>query len=396
MIPTTINLNSSITLRPLSQQLENGVLIIGRKDQFLELPPEGRDFLAWLEEGFSLEAARQRYEAEFNPFPADDLQEVMQAFLEADFIAAVDGHPITPQHDSVKDDRVWIPQSLAERLYATPMLLLWLTIVLPAVGLWVATPDLWPRYQDYFWLEYNFLIILIGLLTWLVWMAVHEASHLLAARAKGIHATITWTQRLGVFPMSQTIMHDIWAIPRANRLLPLAAGMMTDWLHLSLVLYLLLADGYGLLMLPPLLIGFLKYLLLTGTMALTSQFLLFSKMDGYFLLSSLLGQRNLQADTLAWFKSKIGWSKQFRPSTGGVTVIYIYAGLMVVWGGLFMGQVAFVDIPIRLRLIWESLLKLMTGSEQPLDFADGVGTITSQGIDIMLLIYVYLRGRLTR
>ena len=46
-----ITLDSKIRLHPLSEQRENGVVIIGRGDQFLELPSEGTDFLTWLAQG---------------------------------------------------------------------------------------------------------------------------------------------------------------------------------------------------------------------------------------------------------------------------------------------------------------------------------------------------------
>ena len=50
----TILLASKIRLNPLSQQLENDVLIVGWGDQFLELPAEGAQFIAWLIEGLTL------------------------------------------------------------------------------------------------------------------------------------------------------------------------------------------------------------------------------------------------------------------------------------------------------------------------------------------------------
>ena len=78
---TAISLDSQIRLHPLSRQLENGVAIIGRGDQFLELPPEGLHFLAWLDQGLSLAEARQRFEVRFNPFPDPELFAVLEAFL---------------------------------------------------------------------------------------------------------------------------------------------------------------------------------------------------------------------------------------------------------------------------------------------------------------------------
>ncbi|UCC89736.1 MAG: hypothetical protein JSV81_10595 [Anaerolineales bacterium] len=75
-----ISLNSTIRLHPLSKQGENGVVIVGRGDQFLELPREGLDFLTWLDEGLTLAKARERFEARYNPFPGEEVLEVINAF----------------------------------------------------------------------------------------------------------------------------------------------------------------------------------------------------------------------------------------------------------------------------------------------------------------------------
>src|SRR5512134_862109 len=85
---SAISLDSQIRLRPLSRQLENGVAIIGWGDEFLELPPEGLHFIAWLDEGLSLSEARRRFEAHYTPFSDDEVWEVIKAFWESNFIAA--------------------------------------------------------------------------------------------------------------------------------------------------------------------------------------------------------------------------------------------------------------------------------------------------------------------
>ncbi|MDM8520412.1 hypothetical protein QUF64_10220 [Anaerolineales bacterium HSG6] len=401
----SITLDSQITLRNLSTQIEDGVALIGWQGQFLELPPEGIEFIGWLNEGLTVGQARERFETKFNPFPDEDLFGVMDAFLDSDFIAVIDGHDLAPQKEEpIQDDGAWIPQVWAQRIYSTPVLLAWIAFVLPATWLWVTTPSLWPRYSDYFWIEYNFIIILVGLLVWLFAMFAHELSHLLAARAKGIEATITWTQRLGFIPMSQTIMHNIWAVPRNSRYLPLVAGMMTDWVQMGVLLYLLSAYTVGLLSLPLLFVKFMKFYLLVLLMGVTAQFWLFSKMDGYFLLSALLGQRNLQADTYSWLGNQfkklpvlrnlplIHSLAPFEPPPAGMRYIYIYSLITLSWGALFMGQFLLVQIPIKIRLIWESLLKIGAGvALNPIEFADGIATLLSQGIDVGLLIYAYLR-----
>jgi len=390
---TAINFDSQILLRPLSRQLENGVAIIGRHDQFLELPTEGLDFLDWLNQGLSLGQARDRFEAQHNPFPDDDVIDVVNAFFEYDFIAAVDGQPIFAQAEASQLSSPWFSRQWARMIFSQPVLLGWIAFVLPAAVLWVFTPDLWPRRADYFWIDFNFMIILVGMLVWLGGMALHELSHWLACQAKGIAATVTWTQRLGFMPMSQTIMHNIWAVPRTARFLPISAGMIWDIFGISVVLYLLLFNQFGVLVLPALVIKFLKFYLLVSAMALTAQFWLFSKMDGYFLLSSLLGQRNLQADTYHWITAKfLRRDKRFTPPAGGMKMVYIYGLITILWGSLFVGQFLLINIPIQLQLLWESLLKIGGGvGIAPLEFADGVAVVTSQFVYWGLLIYAYWR-----
>ena len=65
-----ITMESRLRLRSLSKQHENGVVIIGWQGEYLELPPEGLDFLAWLNEGLTLAEAREQFEARHSPFPA--------------------------------------------------------------------------------------------------------------------------------------------------------------------------------------------------------------------------------------------------------------------------------------------------------------------------------------
>jgi hypothetical protein len=390
-----ISLDSRVCLYPLSRQLENGVAIIGRGDQYLELPSEGLDFLAWLDEGLTLGQARDRFEALYDPFPNDQVWEVMNAFLDCDFVATIDSRPVAPRRTPLKSRVAWFPQNWAQALFSKPVLIAWMGFVVPATAVWVLNPVLWPRRVDYFWTEYNSIVILSAMLVWLLGMPLHELSHWLACRAKGIEATITWTQRLGFFPMSQTIMHNIWAVPRAARLLPLSAGMMWDVFCISVAFYLLYFERNGWLTLPWLVPKLLKFYVLFVTTALAAQFWLFSRMDGYFLVSALLGQRNLQSDTFAWLKSKVTQLGTFEPPAIGMKFIYIYALITVFWGGLFMAQFLLVGLPIKVQLIWDSLVKVRAGAEAaPMDFYDGMTVLASQVIYYGLLFYAYVRDTL--
>ncbi|MCB0154228.1 MAG: hypothetical protein KDF65_05475 [Anaerolineae bacterium] len=102
---SSISLDSRISLRPLSQQVENDVVVLGYADQFLELPVEGLQFLTWLDEGLNLAEAKQRFETEIGPLAEADVLEIMDAFLESDFIAAIDGSAIPTRHKPVAPPR---------------------------------------------------------------------------------------------------------------------------------------------------------------------------------------------------------------------------------------------------------------------------------------------------
>lgn len=391
-IAPSLSMESKIALHPLSSQIENGVVIVGRGDQFLELPLEGLDFIDWLNGGMSLAEARSRFEERFNPFPDDEVIDVVNAFLECNFIAAINDRTLAPAKEEITPAASRFPREWAQALFSTPMLLAWMAFTIPAFSLLVSTPALWPQRADYFWIDYNFIVVLVAMLAWFIGMAMHETAHWLACRAKGINATITWTQRMGFFPMSQTIMHNIWAVPRAARLLPLAAGMMWDIFSISTAIYLLFFAQSGLLVLAPLVVKFLKFYLLFICMALASQFWLFSKMDGYFLLSSIFGQRNLQADTYSWLRSKFSKARTFDPPASGMKFIYSYALITLIWGGLFLGQYVSISLMIKVQLVWESLLKIINhATVTPIQFADGVGVFAYQMIYWGLLIYVYIR-----
>jgi hypothetical protein len=60
-----------------------------------------------------------------------------------------------------------------------------------------------------------------------------------------------------------------------------------------------------------------------------------------------------------------------------------------------MAQFLLVNLPIKLQLVWESLLKVWNGAEvAPIDFYDGVGVLASQVIFYGLLVYAYARDTL--
>jgi hypothetical protein len=116
-------------------------------------------------------------------------------------------------------------------------------------------------------------------------------------------------------------------------------------------------------------------------------------MDGYFLFSSLFKQRNLQADTYAWLGTRFNGRQSFDPPREGMKYIYIYSIITLVFGGLFMAQYMLVQLPIRIQLIWDSLMRTISYPTTSFEFADGVAVLTGQLIYLGLLMYAYWQER---
>ncbi|MBN1887767.1 MAG: hypothetical protein JW850_07240, partial [Thermoflexales bacterium] len=97
------------------------------------------------------------------------------------------------------------------------------------------------------------------------------------------------------------------------------------------------------------------------------------------------------ADTYAWLKSRLSKSP-FDPPAGGMKFVYAYALITLLGGGLFVGQQLLFTLPIKLRLIWESIIQVSQGATiAPSSFANGAAVLGSQVIDAGLLAYAYWR-----
>lgn len=126
---------------------------------------------------------------------------------------------------------------------------------------------------------------------------LHEAGHMLAARAYGVPTQLQWGRRL-FFPVLQTQMTGLYGIPRPRRWIPILAGMAVDSMIL-IVVTLLLWKG------PASWHAVLAWIAVRQILALLWEQMAFLKTDMYYLLTMMTGLYNLDSYARQWFKQKL-------------------------------------------------------------------------------------------
>src|SRR5262249_9805124 len=115
---------------------------------------------------------------------------------------------------------------------------------------------------------------------------LHEAAHLLAARARGCAGSLSISRRL-YFLVAQTDMSGIRSVPRSQRYAPYLAGMTVD-LMILLICFLLRATGTG-----GRITSVITYLVI---IQLLFQFAIFMRTDVYYVITNWLRLGNLMHD----------------------------------------------------------------------------------------------------
>jgi hypothetical protein len=184
--------------------------------------------------------------------------------------------------------------------------LLYALLFIVCLGALITQPSLRPHGRDLLFIPHNPVdSVAIMFVIALVLGGLHECAHWLAARHRGIPASIGISRRW-YFLVLQTDLTRIWALPRRRRLEPLLAGMALDTVRLSLLLAARLAAQAGIWH-PPTLVARLIVAIATITvLALIFQFLVFLRTDVYAVIVTGLGCVNLTQVTQRLLKDFFG------------------------------------------------------------------------------------------
>jgi hypothetical protein len=136
-----------------------------------------------------------------------------------------------------------------------------------------------------------------------VMTAKHEFAHIAAGKFLGVDARWRLGHRL-MFPVVETDLSDLWTIEPKKRYLAYGAGMFSDLLAGALALMLTGADARGWIALGAEVHRVCDITTLVALVALLWQCNVFLRTDGYYMLATALGCRNLAGDAKAYLRDR--------------------------------------------------------------------------------------------
>jgi len=395
-----VNDHSVITLHPLHFGAEEGgEREVGRPDTgvFVALPEEGLVLLELLAGGLTLAEVRSRFAERFGTEP--ELADFLGGIGECGFVAAVDGEPTTAEEteqEPARGVRLFgnVRQQRVAWLLTPPMRVLYWAVWLTVPLLVMLSPELLPHPSD--------TLIFDRILTSTLFLAVvgwtlvllHECAHALIARALGCTGWLSISRRM-YFLVAQTDVSGVRVAPRNRRYAAFLAGMTWDLAVVAACLAVQLAGVGGM---GERIARAVTYMLVV---ALLCQFLVFMRMDVYYVLANWLRAGNLHEDTRHLLANRarqlVGRAPRHDLSAVPARerrIIRWYAPFYLVGSAVALVALGLLLLPGLWPFV-EMALHGVAGSLDTAAFWDGAGFLLLLLSQFATLIWVWARERRT-
>jgi len=390
--------DSVVQLRQFLWRKEDDKLIVWAEEvsNFIELTEGSFNALKLLQQGKSVNEVSRSLKEEFSE--SYDVKEFISELVKLGFVSSIDGIPV-PLIPAKGKTFPFIETGHVNWVYSKPLLVFYLVLIFFTGLIVISNPTYLPEYSDYFFYDSYLLVLTISILTGLVLVFIHELSHLIAGKAVGIHGYFSLSMRL-YFPVVETNLTHLWSIPRRKRYMPFLAGILTDGLIVSLSVILLWFSDHGLLPQVEYLCAFGKFLVLILFYGIMWQFLFFIRTDIYYVISNLLGCRNLYGDS--WrliyntFSSLLGHErKSLDIPPKELKVVKLYAPFMFVATILTVSLFTLFGIPTLIEIVINSIQMMELGYGVDLTiFIEGLFTSCLVSLQIIGFLFFLTRSLL--
>jgi hypothetical protein len=292
--------NTQLAFHRLSYVPERDGVMVGRPEieSYVVLPEDGAQLLRQLADGMSVATAAGWYESTFGE-PIDI----------GDFIDTLTGLGFVRDPGERESESAPVRlQALGRAMFAPAAWSLYAVLVAATVFVAVRVPGLRPAPRNVFFVPYLVVVQLVLMVSQTPGLFLHEWFHVMAGRRRGLPARLGVGRRL-FFVVFETELNGLLSLPRRQRYLPFAAGMVADVvLFCTLTLAAAgLRDGPEWLWRLLLAIAYLTLLRLAWQMCL------FLRTDPYYMLTTALGCVNLAEAASAYLRRKIIWKRAAGP-----------------------------------------------------------------------------------
>lgn len=304
--------NSLVSVHPFTRQTEGSEVVIGipGNELFLVLPHDAVELLDYLASGKTIGEAKSIYQDKYGEIP--DLEDFIYGLERRGFVILMGDYSCdrtaakTPDKSQI--DRYHfanLPQSLAQKIFSIPALIIYGFIIGLALVLAIAEPEIIPSWKAYFFQQNATLMVLALMAIDFAILFIHEMAHLIAARSLGVFCRLGISHRMWSV-VAQTDMTGIWNVPRQKRYLPFLAGSLIDLVSAAILTIVLFACHQGWLAIHPIGLQLLQAWLLNYLMGLLWQGYFFMRTDLYYIFANFFGCKNLLQDTEIFARNQIG------------------------------------------------------------------------------------------
>jgi hypothetical protein len=345
-------------------------VVVGRPDtdSYVVLPADGAALLRRLYDGADRTEAADWYAREFGE--SVDIDDFLDALRGMDLVSdAPDaGETATDAPAEISGRATAVRyKRLGAAVFSGPAWVVYLAVLIAGVAVVVADPSLAPRHERVFFSDSLVVVELSLLVLTFPLVAVHELAHVLAGRRLGLRTRLRVSRRL-YFVVFETVMNGLVAVPRAQRYLPMLAGLLAD-----LVLAAAFTVTAWLVRGPIAAIGWLAGLCLA--LALTTllraawQLYFFLRTDLYYLVTTVLGCVDLHTVAREYLRNAVNrrlgrshrlvaedsWHPRDRRA------VRWYAPLVVVGYTVAIGLLVVVMLPVAWTFLSQAFGRVFLG-----------------------------------
>ncbi len=379
----------------ISFRKEKDVYVVWTENSsnFIEIPASSFLTIELLQKGKTpnevAKILKNKYDEQY------DVVDFIQEMTKLGFVRSINGTPI-PSNQEKRKRFSLIKKEHISWIYSKPFLILYFSVIALATLVLIFNPMYFPSYSDLFFTDSYIVVLVVSFAIGLGLVFLHEFSHLLAGKAAGIDGYFSVGMRLYI-PVAETNLTQLWSLPRKKRFIPFFAGMITDGVICSFLIFLLWFSDLNFIILGDF-VPFVEMIVLVLYYSLFWQFLFFIRTDLYYAISNLFGCRNLYGDSwnfvlnnfLRLFKGK---RKKLQIPEKEQRVVTIYAPLMLIATVFSVLFFAFWGLPIFVAVFFEGVNLFFIGFQGNLEsLVEGLVLICLTGLQIFGFLFFIARG----
>lgn len=190
-------------------------------------------------------------------------------------------------------------------LFSGPAWTAYVSCFVGVLAMFVVEPGLLPTYEALYFVPDVFLSLLVLNALGMMAGALHELGHVLGGAAHGVPGRLRIGRR-AYFLVLETDLTGLWALPRRQRYGPFLAGLAFD----SVLMFGAVGTRFGWVRgwwdVPPVVLRLLGAFVLVQAFVMAFQGLAFMRTDGYMVLSTAVGGRNLHRVSALSLRRAVG------------------------------------------------------------------------------------------